>query len=261
MKLREINFSFAGKHCLRDFGCMYVESDGHVISPAVRRNEYTIAGMSGTVLMNGEVHEPFVMQGTLYLVQSPADQAAAQAALRTIVAWLRQGRAQLIFDYEPGKYYMAEVQSPTQWGYAGWIDGGLEIAFVCQPFAYNVVENAIMVEKTELNTGHVLQVATGYPAPLGIEIHNIGEAPIYSIQVITGTSGVTMLRTLVPGEALIISMEPPVAAMVGDELVLSDFRRFDHMEMVNGSNVIWAGTEFGPGTPRVMLTLRARGRY
>ena len=33
MNLNEINFSFGGLHCLRDFGCIYVENKGHTIAP------------------------------------------------------------------------------------------------------------------------------------------------------------------------------------------------------------------------------------
>ena len=39
MRLNEINFSFAGLHCLRDFGAIYVEKSGHPVTPAIRRNE------------------------------------------------------------------------------------------------------------------------------------------------------------------------------------------------------------------------------
>lgn len=47
MNLNEINFSFGGKHCLRDFGCFYVEKSGHPAYPAAQLNTYAIAGRSG----------------------------------------------------------------------------------------------------------------------------------------------------------------------------------------------------------------------
>ena len=40
MKLNEINFSFGSLHCLRDYGAIYAEKSGHIISPAITRNEY-----------------------------------------------------------------------------------------------------------------------------------------------------------------------------------------------------------------------------
>ena len=55
MNLNEINFSFGGLHCLRDFGCIYVENKGHVITPKIRRNEYDISGTPGTILMPGDL--------------------------------------------------------------------------------------------------------------------------------------------------------------------------------------------------------------
>ena len=78
MKLNEINFSFGGLHCLRDFGAIYAEKSGHIISPAISRNEYEIAGTPGSILMPGDLPETLPFSGTLYFLDDPPTQAAAQ---------------------------------------------------------------------------------------------------------------------------------------------------------------------------------------
>ena len=82
MRLNEINFSFAGLHCLRDFGAIYVEKSGHPVTPAIRRNEYEISGMPGSVAMPGDLPETLAFSGSLYFLSEPPTQAAAQERLR-----------------------------------------------------------------------------------------------------------------------------------------------------------------------------------
>ena len=80
MRLNEINFSFDGLHCLRDFGCFYVEKSGHPAAPAKTPNEYEIAGLSGTVRMEGQTYDPLKFAGSLYFTTDPPTQAAGNAA-------------------------------------------------------------------------------------------------------------------------------------------------------------------------------------
>ena len=139
MNLNEINFSFGGLHCLRDFGCIYVENKGHAITPKIRRNEYDISGTPGTILMPGDLPETLEFDGTLFFVRDPPSQAAAQQQLRRIAAWLTNGRQRLIFDYEPLRYYMASVDDELNWGFSDWIDGGMDVTFTAQPDRKSVV--------------------------------------------------------------------------------------------------------------------------
>ena len=62
MRLNEINFSFDGLHCLRDFGCFYVEKSGHPAAPAKTPNEYEIAGLSGTGMVGQAVFRKSVQE-------------------------------------------------------------------------------------------------------------------------------------------------------------------------------------------------------
>ena len=86
MLLSETGFTFGGVHSRRDMGLIYIEKDGHIAIPEIRRNSYQIAGMSGTVLTDGEAWQPFGLEGTLVPAEEPATQAQAQALLRDVTA-------------------------------------------------------------------------------------------------------------------------------------------------------------------------------
>jgi len=113
--LKESGFTFGNKHSRRDMGLIYAEKDGHIAIPEIKRNSYSIAGMSGTLLLAGEAWQPFTLEGTLYPAIEPESQADAQDLLRSISAWLTNGRQRLIFDYEPNVYYMAELSAASKW--------------------------------------------------------------------------------------------------------------------------------------------------
>ena len=49
MLLKESGFTFGNKHSRRDMGLIYAEKDGHIVIPEIKRNSYSIAGMSGTL--------------------------------------------------------------------------------------------------------------------------------------------------------------------------------------------------------------------
>ena len=86
MKLNESGFTFNGRHCRRDMGCWWIEKDGHPISPEVQRNEYEIAGVSGSILMDGATRNGLTFSGTLVMAQEPATQTEAQEKLRALMA-------------------------------------------------------------------------------------------------------------------------------------------------------------------------------
>ena len=117
MSASEVNFSFNGLHCLRDFGCVYIANEnGRTISPATERDEYDIAGVSGTVLIGQRAkHKPFTMSGVLVPMKTPKTLQAAQQLARDVAAWLKVGRRKLSFDYEPLYQHDAEVQSAITW--------------------------------------------------------------------------------------------------------------------------------------------------
>lgn len=262
MNLREINFSFGGPHCLRDFGCIYVEAGGHIITPPVAPNTYEIAGMSGTIAMPGATRKPFSFSGTLHFQRDPPDQATAQEMLRRIGAWLLNGRQWLVFDYEPQRYYLAEVTGSTKWDYSKWIEGGLAVEFTAQPYAYNTRESAVTANTTGTSASLALPLDTVEDAPLRAVIQNTGAAAITAATIVAhGKSAAFSGMSLGAGGTLTLDMEPPIGAVFASGgSALSYATTFDYIELTAGLNTVAVTLQYGSGTRGARITVSARGR-
>lgn len=263
MKLNEINFSFAGLHCLRDFGAIYVEKSGHPLSPAIRRNEYEIAGVSGSIAMPGDLPETLTFSGCLYFLSEPPTQAATQGRLRRMAAWLTGGRGQLIFDYEPERYYMASVNESMKWSFSGWIGGGLDLSFEAQPYAYAVRESKATAIMTGESAELTLTLDTGLDAPLGVMVEVTGTAPVTGVTVTAGgRQAIFTGMNMAQGAALRIEMEPPVGAVFASgDSALPYATCFDILTVARGVQTIHVGLTYGSGTKGAAVTASARGRW
>ncbi|MBQ8109551.1 MAG: hypothetical protein IJ124_05250 [Clostridia bacterium] len=261
MLLNETGFTFGGVHSRRDMGLLYVEKEGHIAIPEIKRNSYQIAGMSGTLLLSGETWQPFNLEGSLYPAEEPRTQAEAQALLRDISAWLTAGRQQLIFDYEPDIFYMAELSATSKWTLRNWFGGELQIRFLVQPYAYNVEEHSATVTATTGTTSVQLPLAvqTGLPAPLKLTIENNGSAAI------TGVScrDITLQdMRLTRGQKLEITSEPPAGATIGSSSALQYATAFAPVYLDNGVNTLRVSlTSEAGGTHSAVITASARGRW
>lgn len=258
MLLRETGFLFGGIHSYWDMGLQYVEKDGHIAIPDIKRNAYQIAGQSGTVLLPGEAWQPFNMEGSLYPVEEPPTQAAAQRLLRRVAEWLSGGRKPLIYDYEPEVFYLAELSAQTKWTLRTWFGGELQIRFVTQPFAYNV--QADEATETMDDSGYMdITVHTGRPAPLQAVVENTGTAPITSVLIGSGIdfSGLNVTA----GQKLEITCETPMGAVVGTSNALPKAVSFAPTFLQPGENTLQIGLGFGSGTRSAKVTIRARGRW
>ena len=244
-------------------GMLYAEKDGHMFIPKIRRNEYEIAGVSGTVLMDGETWGLITFEGTLYPAQEQPTQAQAQALLRQVAAWLTAGRKQLIFDYEPSVYYLAELSAASKWSLKNWFGGEIPIKFDAQPYAYNVTEDSVTGSGTGRAVTLNINVSTGHPAPLKLRVENTGDAPITKLIV----DGVTLNgMNIEGGDALVINMEPPIGAVIEgsggtSENALPYATAFAPINLNNGTNRIYVQLTYGTGTKGVQVTASARGRW
>ena len=263
MNLREINFSFDGLHCMRDFGLMYVEDGGHPITPETARNEYEIAGMSGTLLMPGETKKTKIFTGTLYFMDSPPSQEAAQENLRRIGAWLTSGRKMLVFDYELTRYYLAQVDAETVWDFSNWVEGGLKISFTAQPFAYNRSESNAEISTALTSLNVTLALDSGLPAPLSLTLTNTGAAVITGFSATLGGRSVTFAgMSIAAGGKLTISLEPPISALYADgSSALPQATALEQLLANPGSNVVGLTITYGAGEKGADIVISARGRY
>ena len=257
MLLRETGFTFGGAHSRRDMGLIYAEKEGHIAIPEIKRNSYQIAGMSGTVLMDGEAWQPFNFEGTLYPAEEPRTQAEAQALLRDVSTWLAAGRRQLIFDYEPAVYYEAELSAQSKWSLRNWFGGELQIRFTAQPFARSLVASTGTAELNGSGTVSVT-VETGLPAPLELTVQNIGSGNITGVSV--GSAIALAGMTLGQGQRLIISSETPIGAEIGNASAMRYATKFAPVYLDHGVNQVSVGLTFS-GSGRARVTASARGRW
>lgn len=269
MLLRETGFSFNGKHSRNDYGLIYAEKEGHNIIPGIERNEYQIAGISGTILLPGETRKPLVFDGTLYPAQERATQAEAQQLLRQVAAWLTAGRCPLIFDYEPGLFYMAELTDASKWSLKNWFGGELPITFTAQPFAYSVNAATATATTSTGSASLALNVSTGEPAPLVMTIKNTGAATITGAQISIGNETPIILAgmTLAAGRTLTIDMETPIGATIDSGSnaaptnALPYASAFTPVLLPDGHTTLAVALTYGSGTKGAQITAMARGRY
>lgn len=259
MLLSETGFTFGGVHSRRDMGLLYVEKEGHIAIPEIKRNSYQIAGMSGTVLTDGEAWQPFNLEGTLYPAEEPATQAEAQALLRDVTAWLTAGRQKLIFDYEPDKYYEAELSAASKWSLRNWFGGELQIRFQAQPFARNVTPSE--GSATINSSGNVsISVDTGLPAPLVLIVENTGSATIKGVTV--GGKIAFADMQLTRGQVLTISSEAPIGAVIGSGTNAMPYASaFAPVYLDNGVNRVAVGLTYTGGSGQAKVTAQVRGRW
>lgn len=272
MLLRETGFTFAGLHSYFDMGLDYAEKNsGHPLTPRIRRNGYQIAGTSGTILLPGETRDTLNFEGTLYPAAEPRSQAEAQAQLRRVAEWLTQGRRSLIFDYEPQRYYLAEVNRETEWTLKNWFGGELSVRFEAQPYAYNVFTHTASKETGDTTAELTLRVETGWPAPLMLQVTNRGTSDIKRIQVTrAGDSGPGIAFggdgfAVHAEEALQVSMEAPASAEIqtasGFVNALPCATAFGPLNMQPGDNSLTVRLTYGVGIGKAAITVSARGRY
>ena len=263
MLLNETGFTFNGEHSYGTHGLIYSERDqGHPAIPRAERNEYRIAGRSGTVLFEGETHNTLTFSGSLYPHEEPKTQKDAQRLIRRVQQWLTAGRQKLIFDYEPNRYYMAQLSSQSDWTLKNWFGGELSVTFEAQPYAYDVLESVWTAAGSTSITLNP-NMATLYPAPLEILVTNTGTAQLTGCTV--SLDGVQMISfttlTINNGKWLRITCETPIGAMSGSVNALPRCTAFAPILLTQGAHTVALALTYGSGTPGASVRLAARGRY
>ena len=245
MSVAEVNFTFDGLHCLRDFGCIFIADPTRIVSPKTNRPEYSIAGMSGTILMGDKAtHEPYMVPGVLVPIKTPQSAQAAQQLARRVAAWLKTGRRVLSWDYEPMHQHAAEVVAAIEWETKTWMDGGLAVTFKVQPYTYDLT--ATVKQKTiSAGTSTLLvPVSTGEPCPVSIKLTNTGSAAITRVRVATAAGKAVELAkgmSLAAGAMLNLTMEPPIGAAITSGGVTTNALRyavkFDQLTLAGPENL------------------------
>lgn len=192
------NFTFAGKHCLNDMGCVFV-LDSLDALPSAKINKYEISGQSGTLRYDsgeGILYEEKGLSGTLYFVKQLTGEGLMSeeeisARLHAVSSWLgNSGRAQLILDSDTTRYYEAEVEDSQSLSRKDWENGSVKLKMVLQPFATSVAaksksETFVLSANTakEVSLASLVPDGIGYSTPLTISVTNNSETAIADLRI------------------------------------------------------------------------------
>lgn len=216
MSAAEVNFTFNGLHCLRDFGCVFIEEDTRIVTPERELDEYTIAGHSGSILMsNQEQRKPYSIRGVLVPMRSPRSMTEAQALCRRVSEWLHSGRHALTWDYEPDHMHIADVTDAVEWETRTWMDGGILIRLHIQPDTYD--SQATTVRASIAAGASKLSVPIHSPIPCPVSLELTATGAISSVRVETPEGKAAAFgrgMALASGDVLEINMDPPIGATI-----------------------------------------------
>lgn len=265
MEPREIGFTLGGRHCYRDMRCWAVWSR-KTMAPKATRDAYAVGGVSGTVLLGGgAVYEEMDYKVTLARREPPRSEQEAQAWWREVVRWLRAGRQRLVLDSEPGRYYLAQVDSEITWRNDQWDEGVLELTMTLQPYSFAMDESSSSASFEAAGVLPLL-VPSDDDVPIHVLITNAGTAALTGITVQLGADAVELTGlACLPGDDIDITMEPPIDALLhhaagGDAESLIPYAvRFDPLAG-RGAMQLDITPVFGaPEGGRVTVLARGRG--
>ena len=183
------NFTFAGKHCLNDMGCVFVMESIDAV-PKAKLNKYDIEGLNGTLRYDtgeGVLYEEKSLSGNLYFVKQFGDGLLTELEITErmhfISSWLgSSGRAKLILDSDTSRYYEAEVESNQSLTRKDWENGSIKLKMTLQPIAVSIEPKEVS-EQLSLTAGKAAEIdlsslakqGIGYTSPLKITVQNDGE--------------------------------------------------------------------------------------
>lgn len=191
------NFTFGGKHCLNDMGCMFV-LDKETAVPAPVLNKYEVSGMAGTLRFERAelMLKERKVSGKLYFVnreQEGARLTDEQVARRMhdVAAWLLQaGRAELVMDADISRSIMAEIEDEASLTCDKWENGVMDISFTEQPLwqdaAMSTATQAVSLAAGTWQTIDLSKVfprGMGYTTPLTLDVMNTGSAAILDFRI------------------------------------------------------------------------------
>ena len=191
------NFTFAGKHCLNDMGCMFV-LDQRTGIPKPNVNKVQISGAAGTLRYDRSelALEEGSIKGKLYFVNRTEDGTALTGAeiarrMHDVSSWLLlAGRSELVMDSDASRVVLAEIDGETSLDCEKWESGVLDLTLTTQPLAMDAQAGSV-TESLSLTAGTWSDMALdaafprgmGYVTPLIISIQNAGGAAITDLRI------------------------------------------------------------------------------
>ena len=264
------NFSFDGRHCLSDYGLIYVPSDTRPIIAPRAVVSYTVDGMSGTQAYGDQyVAEAYQETGVLYYTGRLDSETEARALWQRVAQWLGVGRRQLVWDCEPDHYIMAEIRQLHQGQYS-WTDKALQVTWLCQPGRW---DRHLQVDTVQLTSDApsvtvAIHADTGEPAPMTITAAIDGSAAVTALEISAGGKRVSLTgMAMAPGTELLVQMEHPIGAIVTNAVGSSTqsampfMEQLDVLEIPAGGADVTVKASFDGADGLAVVTLAVRGRW
>lgn len=174
--------------------------------PATNDVYLQVPARDGSYLVARELNDRIIDVQCAVLKTSLGD---LRTAMRNISAWLNtRSKVQLIFDDEPGKYYLAKLSGPIDINQTFTL-GEFGLKFRCEPYAYAIATTLVQALDTVF-------LFPNYPTPAAIGLSNLGTAPTFPKFTITFTAPATEYK-LVLGNYF---MRVVRNFIVGDVLVM-----------------------------------------
>lgn len=185
-----LGLTFRGKHSYNDFG-LVMKSDNRNLLPPLRKRKLTIDGKDGTWDFGGGSYEERQIQVTFELLAQ--NRAELRYKARKVAQWLnsKDGAAELIFDDEKDKYYIASVYNGVDLQEIV-NNGKFSVVFECQPIAkliYNaddiILDSDILLDYTDVRLGDTYSFTITNPGT--IEVNNFGTYSVRPTIIVHGT--------------------------------------------------------------------------
>lgn len=261
------NFAFDGQHCLTDYGLIYVPSATRPTIAPRSVVSYTIDGMSGTQAYGDQhIAQTYTETGVLYYTGDLRSETEARALWRRIAAWLCAGRRQLIWDSEPDRYVIAEV-SQLRDGKFAWVESGLQVTWLCQPYHWDrqLQSTSVQLTSDTPSAAVTLHVETSQPAPMTITAAVDGSASLTALEISMSDKRVSLTgMAIAPGESLQVQMEYPIGATVttadgSTQSAMACMEQLDVLAVPAGGAEVSVTASFDGDGGAVTVALAARG--
>ncbi|MCR4622111.1 MAG: hypothetical protein K5663_08525 [Clostridiales bacterium] len=208
----DLGFTFNGRHTYRDFGLIFIP-DTPLTEAQTERSEYQLSGVENSVVFSGGVRKPFRYSGNLYPAEDLQGVSRAGELFRRVKAWLKSGRGELILDYDPGVYYLAQVDTEMTYSDKNWFLGGISVSFTCQPGA---LDRALCVTRASMEAASAdftFILRGEKPADLTVNITNTASTAFTGASVtLDGKSWIISGQGVGRGSTLTVRSEAPADA-------------------------------------------------
>jgi predicted phage tail component-like protein len=161
--------TFNGKHSYNDYGLLVKSVNRPIAEPKIIATDVDAVDGSfdfSEVNPDGRTkYKDKVITVTFMQIESIAN---AQTRAREISRWLNCGETQLIFDDEPGLFYLAKMNNKIDLETQVVALREFSVQFKCRPYAYSIIQS-----NQQIQFGQGLQLGYGYRFDMTPTVYSI----------------------------------------------------------------------------------------